>query len=126
MPTVWKPTQAECDLIRRAAERETGERYISMRPGLRYNIGRESSPVEMNIALLTPEPDWDDTDLFDYGSWAAFRKGVPLTEDGRAVVDFYVRDRREGDLLSNIAVDYAGGKITRIYGFSGFGDYPIA
>lgn len=127
MTAIWKPTQAQCDLIRRAAAREvdrTSRFSLTLRPGLRYNTERNVSPASMNIALISNEPDWDDTDLFDFSDWATFRKGVPLTEDGRAIVDFYVRDRNEGELLSNISLDYAGGKIVRIYGYSGLGDFP--
>lgn len=54
-------------------------------------------------------------------------KGVALTEDGRAIVDFYIYARMtksyEDDLRGNIEVYYANGQITRIKGYPD--EYPV-
>lgn len=127
MTTIWKPTQAQCDLIRRAAAREAGatSRFsLKLEPGRRWNIDTKTGPIEMNIALISDHPNWDDTDLYDLGSWKDFRAGVPLTEDGRAIVDFYISPRVEGrDLHGNVTVYFEGGKIARIHGYPG--EYPV-
>jgi hypothetical protein len=55
----------------------------------------------MNIAKITNDPDWNDTDLYDNAyTWRDFTKGVEMTDDGRAIVDFYVYNRMDTTWLS--------------------------
>jgi hypothetical protein len=93
---IWKPTPEECRRLREAGVKAAnGRRAISLEPGLRApwgpNPSRPDAEPAINIALVSADPEFADTDLFDYGSWSDFRLGVPLTADGRAIVDFYVR-----------------------------------
>lgn len=131
---VWKPTAREVELIKRAAAREGSMSLgrVLLEPGIRINLVDDSKNIDVpggayNIALITDDPDWNDTDLADFGSWVDFRKGVTLTEDGRAIVDFYIRKRFvhgwDDSLFGNVSVYYAGGRITRIHGYPG--EYPV-
>lgn len=123
---IWKPTQAECDLIKRAASLESNPgasvAQLRLEPLSRYNKVDESRPVSFNIALVSCLSDWQDTDLSDCDRWIDFRKGVELTADGRAVVDFVIRPRTENlarkldDLLGNVIVYYANGQLMAVKG----------
>jgi hypothetical protein len=124
----WKPTQAECDRIKLAASKESVPKLevgaVLLEPGERYNTkGKENPDYDgLNIALITDEPEgFNDTDLNQYGSWADFRKGVRLTDDGRAILDFYIRRRFDeyGELHGNVTVYYADGQIQRVHGYPG-------
>lgn len=129
MRNIWKPTPAQCAAIRHAACLEGRAKRVVIEPGIRCGNERTS----MNILELTSDPvDWEGTDLFDYGKWEGFKAGVPLTEDGRAIVDFYVfemrtQHRRDTELLGNVTVTYEGGRITRIHGYGNAAgnDYPL-
>lgn len=122
----WRPTPAEVKLIKQAAAREARIAFgsVILEPGYRYNTDDSTRPVSLNIALVSDNPDWEDTDLSDYGPWADFRGGVDLTADGRAIVDFYIRKRNDSwaELHGNISVTYAEGRIQRIRGYPG--EYP--
>jgi hypothetical protein len=130
---IWKPTKEEVYRIKRAAAAEGKLRLanVLLEPGIRYNtkdveINVKASEVPkgmLNIALIqsADDPDWNNTDLEEYGTWSDFRAGVALTEDGRAIVDFYIRMRgdRDQSLMGNISVYYANGTIARIQGYPG-------
>ena len=129
MPNTWKPTTEECRLIKEAASTESTPhvalRSLVLEPGIRFNMDSERGE-HINIARVTNEPrGWEDTDLWDLATWSAFKLGVELTDDGRAIVDFYIRSRRgDGDLCGNVTVYYAGGKVVRIEGYPG--EYRVA
>lgn len=118
----WKPTPAECKLIRDAGRREAGAARFLMEVGLRFNCDtpERESGYAMNLARVSDDPDWADTDLAGFEPWAAFRKGVLLTDDGRAIVDFYVSTPatrwEDSELRGNVTVTYAAGRIERIQG----------
>ena len=122
--SIWKPTQAQCDLIKRAAvlESSPGAKpgQITLDPGIRYNTAHQDIPRSINIARVSSHSDWHDTDLFDYSDWARFRKGVKLCEQGTLIVDFYIHARTDAIaekldyLLGNIVVFYANGEMTAI------------
>lgn len=132
--TIWKPTQAECDLIKQAAVLESLPRatpgQIKLEPGIRYNLSSKTAPECFNIARVSDLPDWGDTDLVDRIDWKHFRNGVPLSEAGVAIVDFYIQSRTDAIaekldyLLGNVVVFYAEGKLTAIRGVGSTGhDY---
>jgi hypothetical protein len=108
---VWKPTADECKRIRDFTKREV-RGLTRMEGGTRINLQDGTIEQSLNIALVAKTEDWQDTDLNDFISWAGFRAGVPLTEDGRAVIDFYCYSR-EG-LETNIAVYYKDGAILKM------------
>lgn len=122
----WTPTAAQCEIIKvaaaRAAEYSVTPRQIRLEPKVRQNTTDSSVGMCMNVARVTllPDDSWSDTDLFDCGAWADFRKGVFLTDDGRAVVQFAIRPvnnavrSRTDDLIGDIQVCYVGGKIVSI------------
>lgn len=118
---VWKPTAEEALMIKTAAAYEAGITVgaVLLEVGIRFNTRRDTEPGRsINIALVSDDPDWNDTDLAEYAEWREFRAGVPLTEDGRACVDFYIRRRfdAEGYLLGNVTLEYRDGSM-RIYGY---------
>ncbi|MBD8089097.1 hypothetical protein IFT48_03815 [Pseudomonas fluorescens] len=122
--SIWKPTQAQCDLIKQAAVLESCPNamlgQIKLEPGIRYNTSSQTAPECFNIARVSTLPDWADTDLVDRIDWKVFRKGVPLTEEGVAIVDFYIHSRTDAIadkldyLLGNIVVFYSEGELTAI------------
>jgi hypothetical protein len=108
---VWKPTAEECTQIRAFAKREVSG-MKRLEGGSRHNMHDSSVPTSLNIALVAKKENWEDTDLSDFVPWATFRKGVELTEDGRAIIDFYVYNA--WGLETNISVYYKGGKIVKL------------
>lgn len=108
---VWKPTADECKRIRDFTKREV-RGLTRMEGGTRINLQDGTIEQSLNIALVAKTEDWQDTDLNDFISWAGFRAGVPLTEDGRAVIDFYCYSR--DGLETNIAVYYKDGAIFKM------------
>lgn len=95
------PTAAECRVIREHALKESrrngnGARTVHIEPGIRYNTDHDRGR-SMNIALISDDPDWNDTDLDTTASWSDFRKGFDLSTDGRAIIDFYLYEPRFGD-----------------------------
>lgn len=131
MTKIWKPTARECELIKQAAAREShcSVARVLLEPGIKtgpkWEQASEIKRGDYNIALVTDDPNWNDTDLYEYGSWADFRKGVALTEDGRAIIDFYIRWRfdEEQELRGNVEVYYADGRLAEIRGYPS--RYPI-
>lgn len=123
MTKLFKPTQAQCDLMYQAAGREAhiAAKSILLEPGLRINTTDRSKQRHMNIALVTNEPlEWNDTDLHDYGDWKDFRSGQRLTETGGGIFDFHIRrrgDYENFDLLGHVTVYIEGREIARIQGY---------
>lgn len=123
---IWKPTKEEAELIRSVAKGQT-DNLRKMEAGIRLNMDDGSIPHSINIALVTKldSDKWFDTDLFDFMPWTQFRKGVELTKEGRAIVDFYLYDSY-GSLDTNIVVYYADGEIKRIENVRGTNLLSIA
>jgi hypothetical protein len=120
---VWKPSTKECQQIREAARKEVGLKRVTVEVGERVNIKVQGVENNINIARVTrlaDLDDWSDTDLWSPVEWSEFTKGVELSDDGRAIIDFYVREPNTkddiGELLSNIVVYFADGKIQAIKG----------
>lgn len=119
----FKITQEQVEILKRCAAVESvpslEPKSVLLEPGFRYNTEIEGKPVSMNIALVSDDSSWNDTDLDDYGTWAEFRKGVELTEDGRATIDFYIRRRgcEYGELHGNVTLQVFDGEMDRIVGY---------
>lgn len=108
---LWKPTSAEKKALRGYAakyeKRRPGQLHIEI--GIRHNLEVDRG-TSVNVMLVSDLVDWDDTDLYDRCGWSDLDYGVPLTREGRAVVDFYVYEREwndHGDLLTNIQAHVA-------------------
>lgn len=127
----WKPTSAECKIIRDCAAREAQRGDVRLEIGGRYNTDDPARTRDMpdheciNIALVTclRDDSWDDTDLSETLPWQVFRKGVTLTPDGRAICDFYIYDtrRHEGWLHGNVVAYYADGRLAKVLGVGAHG-----
>lgn len=124
-PLIWKPTKFECEQIKRAAvlESQPGVKAVKLEPGIRHNCvpGNGGKPESINIARVTAMRDgtWGDTDLSDYSTWMSFKRGVELTEGGKAIIDFYIYSPRGVDhlgLLGNLVVCYENGQLTSLRG----------
>lgn len=107
---VWKPTQDQCNSIKAAAYKECGCR-VRLEPGIRCSTVDDTIDDSINLLLVdkTESEGFVDSDLADFADWSTFRKGVPLTDDGRAFVDFYCYN--SDGLVSNLGVDYDNGTI---------------
>lgn len=122
---IFKPTKQDVAIIKAAAASESAPRIsegaVILEPAWRGNTKDESRGVSMNIALVSDDPKWNDTDLADYGVWAEFRKGIELTPDGRGIVDFYIRKRGDqyGELHGNVTIEIRNGKLAKVYGYPG-------
>lgn len=117
MAMKYIPSKADCEAIKAAAAREAGIKVgaVLLEPGWRCGPRGES----VNVALVSDDPEWNDTDLADYGSWSEFRKGIDLTADGRGIVDFYIGRRFDIDheLQGNVTCYIKGGKLAEIRGY---------
>jgi hypothetical protein len=113
-----RPTAEEKALIRQCAQRFAGAKGVLIEPGYRNLLDAPvSDGGELNIALLTDDEDWNDTDLFDFARWSDFCKGFELAAGGRAIVDFYVtRTGKNGELEGNVTAYWHDGRMTRIEG----------
>lgn len=104
MTQSWKPTAAEKRAIRAYAAK-----HERRKPGgIVLEIGERSDGVTHSSNLLTFGPDMDAgfeaSDLSQPLPWSSLDLGVE-TINGRAVVDFYVYEKRigePGELLSNV------------------------
>lgn len=116
----FRPSAADLAAIREAARREAKFERVGQ---VMLEVGRRQSLVSgetsINFALISDDPDWQDTDLDDYEPWTAFTRGVELTPDGRGLFDFYIRRRgdRHLELHGNISIAIAGGRLTTISGY---------
>lgn len=123
----YKPTKEDIERIKRAAAREgeTSLGAVLLEPGYRWCKTNPDAGAAINIATISQDPTWNDTDLSDYGEWSEFRNGVELTDDGRGIIDFYIRKRGDPykDLLGNLTIEISEGKLSRIYGYGGKPDY---
>lgn len=117
---IFKPKQAECDIIKVCARIEAGMSGVTLEVGERYNLNRGHAESQINIALISSHEHWDDTDLNQTMPWKWFRKGFELAKGGRAICDFYIynasRDELEVELQSNVVAYWEGGKLVRVRG----------
>lgn len=105
--TKYRPTQPELNRVRAFACRRYNLKRCVLRPGIRFNLEDASKPKSVNVLLVSDHPTWDDTDLHDHGEWKQdFRRGVPLTDAGRAEVDLYVYDATDTELMGNVQAEF--------------------
>lgn len=99
----WKPTADQAREIRDYAKMRSGSGWVKLELGERHNIvNQDDDRSSGNYALFG---DFENSDLYDFISWADFRKnGVELTTDGKAELDFYVHDRVELNCNINVTV----------------------
>lgn len=92
---IFKPKKADALRIRAAAQREAKLASID---SVVLEFGRRFSTLtadnrSVNIATISDDPEFEDTDLDDYEPWSVFRSGVPLTDTGAGIFDLYIRKR---------------------------------
>lgn len=114
--TIYKPTAEEKQLIRACAQQSAGYKSVEINPSTKISLN--DGRIEMNVALISDDPDFGDTDLFDNAyRWSDFVKGVEMTSDGRAIVDFYVYNRgRDPELKTNVTAYVENGRLVRVEG----------
>lgn len=113
MPNMHKPTSEEKRIIRECAQQSAGYKSVEINPSTKIN---EKGDIHMNIAMISDDLDFGDTDLFDNAySWRDFTSGIEMTPDGRAIVDFYVYNRgRDPELQTNVTAYFEGNKLVRV------------
>lgn len=113
----FKPTPAQCSIIRKCAQRSSGHKGVKLEPGIRHNTEKDGVPHSINIAEVSDHPDWNDTDLWSTTDWKVFRERATLTDDGRGIFDFYVYSLgHHGELETNVVAYYEGGTLIRVEG----------
>ena len=92
MATVGPTKTAKIErLTPRQVDLDIGER-------VRLDMPRRST----NIYLVDETPDWEESDLHDLWRMSEI-KSIPLTREGRALVDIYVyRNNEDRELLTNV------------------------
>ena len=119
MAALYRPSSDDVARIRRAAATEA-ELHP---PSVVLEIGRRISLVDgrraINIARISDDPEFADTDLDDYEPWTAFARGAELTAAGNGIFDFYIRRRgdRDRELRGNVTVRVVERKIVRVHGY---------
>ena len=118
----WIPSREDIALIKQAASTETGlaAGRLILEPGRRCNILVDDVESHINIATVTRcadiDNDWhDDTDLECPEDLTEFKRGVTLTDDGKAIIDFYVSNK--DGLHGNVTAYYSDNKIQKIEGY---------
>lgn len=126
--TAWHtPTAEEKAIIRKCAQISAGMKGVKLEVGDRWNPPhtenyKGSSARNINIAMLTDDEDFGETDLFETLPWKVFCKGFELAERGRAFVDFYVYNTKrrgdigDGDLETNVTAYWRFDKLERVEG----------
>lgn len=120
MITKYKPTAGDLRIIRDCAGKDAGRGYVTINGSSRYNINDNNRKApdggDLNIAFVSDDPDFGDTDLEDNDwSWDYFARGV-LLKDGVGVFDFWVYDRHTDELLTNVTAYYRDGALDRVEG----------
>lgn len=110
----YKPTKDELRIIRDCAMRGAKTKRVEVNPSTRYNLATKK--VSMNVALISNDPDFGDTDLEDNAlDWRFFVRGFELTDDGRGIVDFWVYSKAEdGELKTNVTAYWERGRMVRV------------
>jgi hypothetical protein len=121
----YKPTAEITKIIRQCAAREAmpsmAVSSVKLEPGWRCNLNA-TGPGErdsLNIAIVSDDPDWNDTDLAEHCEYKEFSKGVELTEDGRGIFDFYISNRHDEsrEICGNVIAYFEGGEMVRVEGY---------
>ncbi len=111
----WKPTSMDRRLIRAYAARIEKRRPSQIVLYAAERVSNATGSVAFNTYLLDPDPDFGDTDLHDRHPFAGV-KSIQTTDDGRALVDFYIFEREwddYGELLGNAQAHVALDPVTR-------------
>lgn len=118
---IYKPTAEHTKIFKKCASMESvphrSASSIILEPGWRFNTDDDDIEPSMNIALVTDNEDWDDTDLADHGRYRDLCRGIALTEDGRGVFDFYISAYTADELLGNITAYVEKGELVRVAGY---------
>lgn len=103
MTTKWTISAADRRAIRAYAARaeRLQPRQIDLDMGERYNLA-DPSRSSCNVYRVDETADWEESDLRDFWKFSDV-KTIPLTRDGRALVDIYVyKNDRDRELLTNV------------------------
>ncbi|UVD36636.1 hypothetical protein RCXUPER_218 [Rhodobacter phage RcXuper] len=109
MTTKWTISATDRRAIRAYAARaeRLQPRQIDLDLGYRYSISDvKKNPhdvrISSNVYLVDETPDWEESDLHDLRKFSE-AKAIPLTRDGRALVDIYVyKNDADRELLTNV------------------------
>lgn len=116
MPTI-KITAADLKTIKEQckaiAKKHSRASRFQIEIGERYNIDTAFDRTSINVLSISNDPtgEWNDTDLNTTVDFSTLRKPLEMTEDGRAIVDFYIYEwdssfREWGDLVTNAQAEF--------------------
>lgn len=120
-----KISSNDLKIIRRVSVKEA-KKYSSaplflIFVGSRYKPNGKKFDINMNIAMISDDPDFSDTDLFDNTiKFSELRKdGLETTADGRAIYDFWIYEQQvgakdHGDLVCNTQAYFQNGELIRV------------
>jgi hypothetical protein len=116
----WKPSKEEKQMIREFARREADCGRIKIEAGIWDSVtGHANVSCSINHYAFTDDPlnSKGEIDLWDFADWKRFTDGIELV-DGKAYIDFYLYSVGPySELLSNLEVEYADGRIQKIWGY---------
>jgi hypothetical protein len=88
---------------------------VKLEAGERVSLIDSSKPISNNCWLVDDDDALCNSDLHQTQDWAETCKGVELTPEGKAFIDFYVYSVGEySELITNIGVCYEHGAIQYI------------
>lgn len=110
-----KPTSEEKRIIRDCAARGAGFKRVEICPSTRLSLTNPCADPHMNIAFVSDDPDFSDTDLASNAfAWRDFARGVEL-KDGRGVFDFWIYNTgRNAELQTNVTAYYEDSRLVRV------------
>lgn len=102
----WKITPAHRRAIRAYAAQveKLKPGQITIEVATRVSTVFGNSRTSMNIYNIDDTEDWSESDLHDKHAFGSV-KAIPLDEQGRALVDFYIYEKAfddHGELLTNV------------------------
>lgn len=109
-----KFTHKHARQVRAAARIETGFARVSVEAGTRFNT--ETGAKSVNIAAISADPEWNDTDLDDYLDLVQLIGKEIADQAGRVHIDFYVSDPRTHELESNVDLIWEDGELVSARG----------
>jgi hypothetical protein len=110
-----KASRTDAVAIRHWAQIQTRIKGIRIEAGERYNVA-DDRRANLNIRLVSDDPDWNDTDLNDFVDWASFlRTDIQPDAQGRVLVDFYISSLGpHAEMQDNVQAEWIDGVLTRI------------
>lgn len=109
-----KFTRRHANQVRAAARIEVKTNRVSVEAGTRFNINTHKNSI--NIAAISDDPEWNDTDLNDYRDLKDLIGTEIEEKDGKVHIDFYIYLGPDRELESNVDLIWQDGKLVAANG----------